>query len=368
MIKVLHFVSSLSVSSGLMSVVMNYYRHIDRSKVQFGFMFFKKITEGSYEEEIKKLGGDCFFVDKPFFSKKYIKYIKTFFDNYCTEYSVFHLHELYLTRILLKALNRERFKMVIGHAHTTKFSDKLISSIRNHLLWIGSSKEFDVRLACSKDAGKSYFGNKPFKVLYNAVDIEKYRYSDESRYRIRKEFNINESTVVIGNVGRLCKQKNQSFLIKIFKFFKTKHIDSKLLIVGDGPLQKKLKKLAQKENVIEDTIFAGKRDDIGSLYSAMDIFVFPSLFEGLGIVLVEAQINGLACLASSIVPIEAKIIPSLNFLSLKKRPSIWANVLSTQRISDIDMYVVNSKYDIDSQSKCLEKIYLLKNNDMGVLL
>lgn len=342
---VFHLVSSLSYSSGLMSVIMNYYRKISE-KCKFVFLYFTEVSDANYKEEIIKLGGECILIPSPKDSLKlFRKKIRLLSKENC---DIFHIHEAYLTIFIHNILHKNKVKIIV-HAHTTKFSDKFISSIRNKILCLRLSTMVDGCLACSKEAGELYFGKSFFKVLDNAIDLDYYKYDNFSRKKIRDIYNISNDTVVYGNVGRLVPQKNQIFLLDIFKNIVDEQPNSLLMIIGEGPLYENIKCKIFQLKLEKKVLLLGKKDNLNEIYNAMDFFVLPSVFEGLGIVLVEAQANGIPCFASSCIPSNVSILKNFQFVSLDFSSKEWAKIIlnsNAKRIDDSKILFTNAGFDI----------------------
>lgn len=328
-IRVLHFVSTLSHGSGVMSVIMNYYRHIDREKVQFDFLYFVA-CEDSYADEIKSLGGKIYCVEKPGSSIKSVKQLNSFFQVHAKEYTWLHNHEVYLTFLLRPISKRYGLEKFIVHCHATKYSDEPLHAVRNGILCLPIRFMKVERFACSEAAGKFLYGEKMMKagkvfVLHNAIDCEKFRFRPEVRERLRKEMGL-EGKFVIGHVGRFERQKNHEFLIRVFAEVHRSISTCELILVGDGTLKNlicyRLKKIGLENNVL----FLGQRDDVADLLQAIDIFVLPSLYEGLPISLLEAQASGLRCITSDIVTAEASI-GGVHFIPLSAKCIVWSKAI-----------------------------------------
>ena len=223
--------------------------------------------------------------------------------------------------------------------------------------------------ACSKDAaiwlyGEKYWEEGKVKVLPNAIDVTKFSYNINVRDEYRKQFEL-EDAFVVGHVGRFQEQKNHIFLLEIFAKIAEKQKNAKFVLVGDGPLREEMEQKANRLGINEKIIFTGVREDEAKLMQMMDVFVFPSLFEGLGIVLIEAQATGLPCLTSKdVVPEEVKVTEQLQFISLNESADRWAELA----IKSNDFYKRVSKteeirkagYDIIEAAKKLEKFYLTR--------
>ena len=377
MIRVLHFVSTPSIGSGVMSVIMNYYRHMDRTKVQFDFLCFIP-CEDSYEKEIKELGGRVFFIPKPGSSLNSISEIWKFFLNHKLEYQWFHNHEVYLS-FFLKPLSKIcKIPHFIIHCHATKFSDRRLAAFRNAALCIPIRFMQCTKFACSVAAGKFLFGNLAVQkgkvhILHNGFELNPYFYNEEIRKKIRSQYQL-ENCFVIGHVGRFNKQKNHTFLIEMFAVLNKKNPNVRLLLIGDGPLKEEIEKRCYELHIENKVLFLGQRVDVENFYSAMDIFVLPSLYEGIGIALLEAQANGLYCLASDQVPIEAKLLENVEFLSLHKEKwineiqKIQQNIIDYKRPDNNDIIRNFSckHYNIEIESCWLQKYYENTNIDVHI--
>ena len=366
-IRVLHFVSTLSRGSGVMSVIMNYYRHIDRDKVQFDFLHFIA-CEDSYMEEIRELGGKIYCIDKPGSSFQSIKQLNSFFRLHAGEYTWLHNHEVYLTFLLRPIAKRYGLEKFIVHCHATKYSDKTLNAVRNRILCLPIRFMKVERFACSEAAGKFLYGEKMLKagkvfIMHNAIDCEKFRFRPEVRERLRKEMGL-EGKFVIGHVGRFERQKNHEFLIEVFAECK-KEIDSCiLLLIGEGSLRAKIEKKVVEKGLKNSIIFLTKRNDMEYLYQVMDLFVLPSLYEGLPVSCLEAQVNGLECIVSRTVTDELKkqtIGSIITMLPLEKK--VWKqNIVSCKiRQTSISQHINNDNYDINLQSCRLHSFYTGKN-------
>lgn len=366
-IRVLHFVSTLSRGSGVMSVIMNYYRHIDRGKVQFDFLHFIA-CEDSYMDEIRELGGKIYCIDKPGSSFQSIKQLNSFFRLHAGEYTWLHNHEVYLTFLLRPIAKRYGLEKFIVHCHATKYSDKTLNAVRNRILCLPIRFMKVERFACSEAAGKFLYGEKMLKagkvfIMHNAIDCEKFRFRPEVRERLRKEMGL-DGKFVIGHVGRFERQKNHEFLIEVFAECK-KEIDSCiLLLIGEGSLRSKIEKKVVEKGLKNSIIFLTKRNDMEYLYQVMDLFVLPSLYEGLPVSCLEAQVNGLECIVSRTVTDELKkqtIGSIITMLPLEKK--VWKqNILSCKiRQTSISQHINNDNYDINLQSCRLHSFYTGKN-------
>lgn len=362
-IRVLHFVSTLSHGSGVMSVIMNYYRHIDREKVQFDFLHFVA-CEDSYADEIKSLGGKIYCVEKPGGSLKSVKQMNSFFQVHAKEYTWLHNHEVYLTFLLRPISKRYGLEKFIVHCHATKYSDKPLHAVRNGILCLPIRFMKVERFACSEAAGKFLYGEKLMKagkvfVMHNAIDCEKFRFRPEVRERLRKEMGL-EGKFVIGHVGRFERQKNHEFLVRVFAEVHKQMPESMLLLVGDGSLEASVKQSVRESGVEKSVTFLGQRTEVADLLQVMDTFLLPSRYEGLGIVLYEAQVSGLKCYASDYVPKESSL-GNTAYLLLKNAEAFWASVIVKGAIKTTnDSVAIRNKASQVAAKKMNEKDKTLK--------
>ena len=327
-IRVLHFVSILSRGSGVMSVIMNYYRHIDRDKVQFDFLCFLP-SDDSYEAEIKDLGGHIHYVDKPGSSLGSVRQLSLFFKEHAREYTWLHNHEVYLSFLLRPISKRYGIEKFIVHCHATKYSDQPLNALRNWLLCLPVRLMKVERFACSEAAGRFLYGERKMKagkvfVMNNAIDCEKFKFRPEIRERLRKEMGL-EGKFVIGNVGRFERQKNHEFLIRVFAEVHKEMPESILLLVGEGALKRYIEDLVKKLELNNNVVFLGQRDDVAELYQVMDLFILPSLYEGMPVSCLEAQVCGVPSIISNTITKEV-IINNTQTLPLNDR-EVWINHL-----------------------------------------
>ena len=356
------------LGGGVESVVMNYYKHIDRSKIQFDFICDNDSTNIPYEE-IEKLGGKVILI--PPYQKifKYHNELKKVLKD--GNYRIVHSHINTLSVFSLFAAKCAKVPVRIAHSHSTtnkkEWKKNLIKIILRPL-----SKMFATNyMSCTEHAGRWMFGDKEYDkgnvfVLNNAIDIEKFKFDENLRKQKRKELRIDDENVIIGNVGRFVEQKNHRFIINLFKEINNVNDRVKLLLIGQGPLLNEIKMNVKKLGLENKVIFAGQRDDINELYQVMDLFIFPSLYEGLGMAVIEAQVNGIPCIVSTEVPEVTKITDSINYISLDETIKVW--------VDKINEYIVNknrnlenidySNYDIKKEHIKLTNYYIdcLKNH------
>lgn len=363
-VRILHLVSSLSIGSGVMGMIMNIYRNINKEKVQFDFIYFID-SEKCYKDEILELGGSCFKIPKPSLNKTFIKEINKLFKSNSSKYIALHNHELYLNFIFSPIAKINGINNIITHSHTTMYSDKRISAIRNKILCIPIKYQSDYYFACSKAAGKFIYGQKNIDrnkviVVNNAIDCRKFKYSHERRYMIRNKLGLNDK-LIVGHIGRFNAQKNHTFLIDVFYQIFNTNKNAHLVLVGTGPLEDKIRDKVRKLQIEENVTFLGQRKDINDIMSSIDVLVMPSLYEGLPVVGIEAQASGLPCIMSDEITDEVNIC-NVRFLNLNESSNVWANeiirYLKDFKREDTSEIIKMRGYDIELECKKLELFYL----------
>ena len=357
---------------GIESYMMNYYRNFDRSKVQIDFVSIG-MKKAAYDEEIEHLGGKIYYIPKK--SKNYIKYKKELRKIFkMNDYKIVHTHMDAMGMTVLKEAEKCNVPIRIAHSHNTQHLTSNFFKLRiNEFARKNINKYATHMFACSEKAGRWLFGDECFengevKLINNAIEINKFLYDDTKRKELRNKFNISNNDIVIGHVGRFDEQKNHKFLISIFK--KLIDIDDsyKLILIGDGHLKFNIKEMVKEFNIENKVIFISSCDNVNEFYNMFDIFILPSLFEGLGIVAIEAQVNGLSCVLSDTIPREVKISNNIKFISLNDE-GMWINSIKSCDIQNRDRYMnyelfTRSGYDIKIESKKLQETYLLLNEEI----
>ena len=315
------------VGGGVEAVVMNYYRNIDRTKIQFDFICDDDSTNIPYEE-IKELGGKVILI--PPYQKvfKYHKELKRVLKE--GNYKIVHSHINTLSVFSLCAAKAAGVPVRIAHSHSTTNPKEKKKNLLKQVLRPFSKLFATDYMCCSELAGRWLFGNKEYDkgnvyLLNNAIDLDKFKYDEKIRKAKRKELGIEGNTLVIGHIGRFVEQKNHRFLIDIFNEIHKKNKDSILLLAGQGPLMDEMKEKVNLLGLSDSVKFLGQRSDANELYQAFDVFLLPSLYEGLPVVGVEAQASGLLCFLSNDMTKETKVLNSTIFMSLSDLPSRWAD-------------------------------------------
>ena len=352
------------LGGGVESVVMNYYRHIDRTKIQFDFICDEDSTNIPYEE-IEKMGGKVILI--PPYQKvfKYHKKLKEVLKY--GGYKIVHSHINTLSVFSLFAAKCAGVPVRIAHSHSTTNKKEKKKNLLKQVLRPLSKVFATDYMCCSELAGRWLFGNKEYDngnvyLLNNAIDLDKFKYDEEKRKEKRKELNIEDSTLVIGHVGRFVEQKNHRFLIDIFNEVHKQKENSILLLVGQGPLMEEMKEKVKILGIEDSVKFLGQRNDINELYQAFDVFCLPSLYEGLPVVGVEAQATGLLCIFSDDMTKETKVLDTTEFLSLNQSAEMWGKHI----LKSFEVYtrktnqteIKNNGFDIRNEAKKLSDYYI----------
>lgn len=344
---------------GIERFLINVCKNLDKNKFEVYILSFdgKNLY---FQKELEQIG--IRFLNITSRTKNYQKYVKDLKKIYGEyDFDVIHFNIMNFScfeRIILaKKYSQAR---LILHSHSasiqkvyrkTRFLDKVGRFFTRNI-------EYE-KLACGQEAGEWLFDKKEFLVLNNGIDVQEFQFNQNNRNEIRDEFNIKDNETVMGVIAKLEEQKNPRFLMDIFFEYQKLNSDSKLLLVGEGSLREELEEKARRLEIQDKVLFLGRRDDTEKIYSAMDIFVMPSWFEGFSIAIVEAQVNGLKCYTSTNVARESNIIGNVEFLSLEEAPKDWA-----QKIFEADngrdekaMDKIPDKFKIEETVKSLSKIY-----------
>ena len=352
------------VGGGVEAVVMNYYRNIDRNKIQFDFICDDDST-CIPKEEIESLGGKVILI--PPYQKvlKYHKELKKILKD--GQYKIVHSHINALSVFSLWAAKSAKVPVRIAHSHSTSNKKEWKKTLLKNMLRPFSKMFATDYFCCSELAGRWLFGNKTYDqgkvyLLNNAIDVDKFKYDEKIRKEKRKELNIKDNQLVIGHIGRFVQQKNHEFLIDIFNEIYKQDKNAILLLIGEGPLKEEIQNKVNELGLDKNVKFLGQRSDANELYQAMDLFLFPSLYEGLGMVVIEAQCSGLPCLCSTQVPVDVKINSCVDFLDLQNDGFIWKDkcfwLLGNIHRRDCCKAIRAHGYDIEKAAKELKDKYL----------
>ncbi len=352
---------------GAETMVMNYYRKIDRTKVQFDFVVHRP-ERGAYEDEIEALGGRIYRMMPlhPLTFGKYQQQIAAFLDEH-PEYSIIHGHSSELGYFFFKEAAKRNIPCILAHAHSSKAlldSKWPIRMYFKHAL----RKYVTHGVTCSHQAAEWLLGKhwkKPLLLQKNAIDTERFQYKAALRKQHREVLGLAEEQLVIGHVGSLTEIKNHGFLIGVFHRVHQVYPHARLVLVGQGWLEEKLRHQVATLGLDEAVIFLGERNDVHEVLNVMDVFVLPSIGEGFSMATLEAQCNGLPCLVSDVLPEEVRITSLVSSLSLGDSAEKWAQRIGElyQGSRDIDRarytrYIQQAGYDIQENAQWLQETYL----------
>ena len=354
-IRILHEVAGLG-NGGVETFLMNAYRNIDRSKIQFDFIISHDWGIHVYDNEIESLGGRIYYLPEGF--KQFTSFYH--FLKSHNEYKIVHSHRGAFGSFYLFTAWLAGVKNRVVHAHTSnalrKSKARWVKLLRPFLNLVSTK-----RYSCGVKAGKWMYGDVKYEVLNNAIDISSFRHFDK-RNQIRELLGLDEDDVLFGHVGRFAKEKNHSFLIDIFKKIQAIEIKSKLLLIGDGPLRAEIEQKVLDLGLREKVIFLQNRSDVNELLTAIDLVLFPSLFEGFSFAMLEMQAASLRILASDSIPKEINITGEVYFKNLDDGASAWAEKalsLTEYNRNDVDVKALyDNGYDIVENCRKLEKYYL----------
>lgn len=360
MIRILHVLGNLECG-GIQKWLLNIYKSIDRTQIQFDFLVhFSKPT--FYDEEIKALGGKIYYfsVRDDWNFIKYRRDLYTFFLCH-KEYKVVHGHYAALGFIYLDVAQKCKVPIRIAHSHNAYY-EKTLTGFGGHILDRGFVMKATDRIACSEEAGQYLFANKSYMVMFNSIISEEYKYNFKVRQQVRAEFGFN-GKLVIGSVGRFSKQKNQLFLLEVFNSLYRENTNVRLLLCGDGKLKEKIERRTKQLACRDTVILAGNRKDVSRLLQGMDIFVLPSLFEGNPVSVIEAQAAGLPCILSNRVTKDVNVTGDIEYLPIERsRDSIrkWVCAIQTQAYclrSDTQQMIVKAHMDSKKEAEVLFEMY-----------
>lgn len=349
---------------GLETFIMTVVRNLNPEKYHFDFLYYDQHI--AYEDELKNLGCGLYKITSR--RQNYNQYKKELNQLFkCGNYDVFWSNKTTLSAIEpFIAAKKNKVKQIICHSHQSKNMGTKFTYVMHQINKLRLSKYVTDYFACSDVAAKWFFRDlKSVKIINNAVDINEFDYNLELRNLVRNQLNLADNEIAIGNIARFAPEKNQSFLIDIVNELVKQEVKVKLFLCGDGSLKSQIEAKVDQLGLSKYVSFLGVRNDISKLLQAFDIFVLPSLFEGLPFVLVEAQAAGLPCLVSDNVSDQCQLSDKLQFLSLSKSKTDWAktivNMAQKERVS-LKSEIVAKGFDINSFVARIEN--LLYNDKM----
>lgn len=348
---------------GAETTVMNYYRNLDRDRVQFDFLVHRD-EAGAYDAEIRELGGRIYTA--PAMTavnlRRYSRFLDGFFSDH-PEYRVVHSHMSELGYFAFRKARRASVPVTICHAHNRPVgidSKSLARFALKHLI----ARSTTTRFACSREAGDWLFGagRRP-SVIYmrNAVDTVMFRWDPAKAEEVRRNLGLAQATVV-GSVGRFEPQKNHAFLLEVFSRVHARIPSARLVLVGTGSRLAEVKRLTSELGLDDAVLFLGARRDVADILLALDVFLFPSLFEGLPVAVVEAQASGLHCILSDAISEEVKLTDNVTFLPLRTDSNEWAAAVLDGAFGGRDVSahirVSEAGFDVRAQATWLAEFYL----------
>lgn len=358
--------------NGLENRLMDIYRNIDRSVIQFDFMT-NRTEAGEFDEEIGQLGGRVYHMSRiaPRSFFRYIRELRTFFQEH-SEYKIVHSHLNTLSTWPLLMAKRAGVPVRIAHSRNASMDRniKMVYKAFSRLFINGQATD---RFACSRSAGIWLFGKKQveqdtFHVIPNAIQLDRFLYSEDKRQKMRRDLGIGEQELAIVCVARFSRQKNHGYLLRVFSEIQKRNPDSRLYLVGQGELEQEIRSQISALNLENSVVFLGSRSDVGDVLTAMDGFLFPSFYEGFGTVLVEAQCSALPVLASDTIPSETKLCDCVEFASIKEEPQVWADkilrMVNRSVRTDNSGLIREKGYDIRQSYTWMQQFYLSKMENL----
>ncbi|MBW8348396.1 glycosyltransferase family 1 protein [Bacillus sp. IITD106] len=368
-LRVLHVAVNMN-RGGAETLIMNIYRNMNRANVQFDFLTCKP---GDFDNEIIKMGGKIHRI--PYISDvghfNYIQGLRQFFSTN-PHYKIIHSHLDKMSGLVLREAKKAGIPVRISHSHNTKSEGGIAARTYKWLVGnyiIPSSTTF---FACSHDAAKWLFNKKSSRsiILKNGIEYDKFSFSKETRHQVREELNIEENTLVLGHVGRFNHQKNHPFLIDLFAEFHKVHENATLFLIGDGELRSVIEKKVRDLQLGEKVKFLGVRRDIERILQGVDIFVFPSIHEGLPVSLIEAQGAGLPCIISDRISKEVDL--GMNLIEYAPLDNIksWIeklNIAKSRKIMRIKSsnFLASKGFEIRETAKKMENFYLSVEDELN---
>lgn len=364
--RVLQVIDDMGLNSGVSSMLLNYYRYIDHDKVNFDFMVYNTVSDDVKEYckqnhsriyEVGPLSGKT-VLDGTLYKK-----VEGLMKRYAKKYDVIHGHEPNTAFIYMKLAKKYGIKNRIIHSHNAKGADGMIKKARNFILNHYGLKYATDYCACSKKAAKYLYGTtNHVNVINNAIDIDKFQFQPEVRNRMRKKLGV-KNMFVVGHVGRFAPQKNHEYIIDVFWQFHQKVQDSKLVLIGDGELMDTIKQKVRTLHLEDAVLFEGVQNNVHEYMQAMDVFVLPSMYEGLPVVCVEAQAAGLSCIVSKEVTREIKITKNVIFMGIDNKypalhPAIQSNQKSQKDMKDWvqELIRIREKKNVDSRKLYADRV------------
>lgn len=362
-IRVLHVLPGLQHGDGMSTVFMNYLRTVDHDEFVFDVICHWPYDE-DYKDEVERYGGNVTYYPK--FNMSNIRESKKAVNNYFNSnasYDVVHCHMANAAFIYLKAARENGVPLRILHSHQDHYADSWTHAVRNYPLVAMGKHYANYYIACSEKAGDFLFRDKKYTILKNSIPTQQYRYDSVLRQQWR-EANSVENDIVFSNIGRLSLQKNQEFVLNVYSGIRNTLPSSKLFIAGDGELREELRQHARQLGIDEYVVWLGNTNHMNELYQGVDVLLFPSLYEGLPMTLIEAQAAGVSCLASDCISEEAMVTDFVKELPIDQGVALWieSSLNAVDRLAAVDRSagaaaVRKAGFDIADTVHDLENIY-----------
>lgn len=356
-IRVLHILTGLT-NGGAETFIMNMYRQIDREKILFDFLL--RSDDNVYKDELERMGSKVYVTSS--FPRHFIRNAietSSFFKNH--SYDIVHVHaNALLYMFALKCAKKNGVKCRIMHSHNTAMLQMKLLPLHNFNKKRIHNLATDY-FACSDDAGKWMFSGE-YTVVNNAINISDFEFNGEKRKKLREQFGIKQNDLVIGHVGRFQEQKNHTFLVDIMSEVVKEQPNSKLVLIGDGDLRASIEEKVKNMGLLNNILFLGARNDVRNLMNIFDLFVLPSIYEGMPLVLIEALGNGLKILSSEAVPNFNIFNEAITTLNLSAGADYWAKEILETNVERLDMKknIKIAGFDIVEEAKKLQEFYIDK--------
>lgn len=359
MIRILQVVNAAD-RGGAETMAMNLYRKIDHDKIQFDFTNHNG-REAAYDNEIRALGGHILYLPK-FKGYNYFQYVGAWrrLLREHPEYKIIHIHNYNIAGIVSKVAKEMGVRTIITHSHSTRLNMPWAKKQVFYLFYNSLLHNTTHRFACGTNAGKFLFRDKTFTVVPNAIDTSRFRFVPEIRKALRSSFGIDDNIKIYGHVGTFRTPKNHSFLIDIFAEIYNIDSSAKLVLIGSGELMDSVRAKVSYMKLEECVLFMGQQNNVNEWLSAFDVFLMPSLWEGLPVSVVEAQCSGLPCVISDVIDHDVDLTGQVRFMSLNQSANDWAKeILSINppNRSIMGNTVAESSYNIDKVTTWLSSFY-----------
>lgn len=365
MTRVLQYLGELG-AGGTQSFVMELYRQMDRNKIQFDFVIFPNQRELPYYKAIIEMGGKVYESPRYNVANHFLFYHwwNKFYNEH-SEYHVLHSHIRGSASVVLPIAKKHKV-ITIVHSHSTS-NGKGIAAIVKNIMQFPIRYQADYLFACSDKAGVWLYGKQAvkksnYRMIPNGVDLKRFEFNEDKRREMRQRLEIGENDFVIGHLGRFSEPKNHKFLIEIFAKYHEKNLNCRLLMVGDGGLYESIKMECTKMGISDSVIMPGNCNDAENYYQAMDVFVFPSLWEGLPVSVVEAQANGLPCGLSDTITKDINLTDLVSYLPLEDK-QVWVEFLKNKKemkrskLSDENRFKLQL-FDSATVAEKMQKFYM----------